>query len=118
VHQILLCVGALFSYGTENRIPIRFAANRTLIRTGNRKRVDGYGVCVRICVRIAIRFGSQFLPEPNLDPILNLTPFTMVCLHILSKNNQKFTCGTPLAADRTPNRTWNRTQNRTRVDGP
>jgi hypothetical protein len=34
-------VDAVFSYRTENRIPIRFAANRTLIRTGNLIRVDG-----------------------------------------------------------------------------
>jgi hypothetical protein len=37
VRQFVLCVDALFSYSTENRIPIRFAANRT----GNRIRVDG-----------------------------------------------------------------------------
>jgi hypothetical protein len=29
------------SYRTENRIAIRFAINRTLIRTGNRIRVNG-----------------------------------------------------------------------------
>jgi hypothetical protein len=34
-------VDTTFSYRTENRIPIRFAANRTGIRTGNRIRVDG-----------------------------------------------------------------------------
>jgi hypothetical protein len=34
-------VDAIFSYRTENRIPIRFAANRTGIRTGNPIRVDG-----------------------------------------------------------------------------
>jgi hypothetical protein len=28
-------------YRTENRIPIRFATNRSPICTGNRKRVDG-----------------------------------------------------------------------------
>jgi hypothetical protein len=33
-------VDARYSYRTDNRIPIRFAANRTLIRTGNRIRVD------------------------------------------------------------------------------
>jgi hypothetical protein len=48
-----------------------------------------------------------------MDPILNLTLITMVCLHISSKTNQKFTCGTPLAANRTPNRTPILTQNRT-----
>jgi hypothetical protein len=40
VREIVLCVDALFSYRTENRIPIRFAANRTPIRTGNRTHVD------------------------------------------------------------------------------
>jgi hypothetical protein len=34
-------VDAIFYYRTENRIPIRFAANRTLIRTGNRIGLDG-----------------------------------------------------------------------------
>jgi hypothetical protein len=34
-------VNAIFSYRTENRIPIRFAVNCTGIRTGNRIRVDG-----------------------------------------------------------------------------
>jgi hypothetical protein len=41
VREIVLCVDALFSYRTENRIAIRFAANRTSIRLGNRMRVDG-----------------------------------------------------------------------------
>jgi hypothetical protein len=34
-------VDAIFSYRTENRIAIRFAANRTGIRMGNRIRLDG-----------------------------------------------------------------------------
>jgi hypothetical protein len=34
-------VDALFSYRKENHIPIRFAANRTGIRMGDRIRVDG-----------------------------------------------------------------------------
>jgi hypothetical protein len=37
--KIVLGVDALFSYRTDNRIAIRFAANRTAIRTGNRIRV-------------------------------------------------------------------------------
>jgi hypothetical protein len=41
VREIILCVDAFFSYCTENCIRIRFAANRTLICTGNRIRVDG-----------------------------------------------------------------------------
>jgi hypothetical protein len=40
VREILSGVDAIFSYGTENRIPIRFAANRTGIRMGNRLRVE------------------------------------------------------------------------------
>jgi hypothetical protein len=39
--KIVLRVEALFCNRTENRIPIRLAANRTLICTGNRLRVDG-----------------------------------------------------------------------------
>jgi hypothetical protein len=38
--QIVLFVDAQYSYHTENWNPIRFAENRTLIRLGNRKRVD------------------------------------------------------------------------------
>jgi hypothetical protein len=34
-------VDAIFSYRTDNCIPIRFAANRTGIRTENRVPVDG-----------------------------------------------------------------------------
>jgi hypothetical protein len=34
-------VDAIFSYRTEIRMAIRFAANRTGIRMGNRIRVDG-----------------------------------------------------------------------------
>jgi hypothetical protein len=41
VREIVLRVDALFSYRTENRIPIRFAANRTAIRIGILIRVDG-----------------------------------------------------------------------------
>jgi hypothetical protein len=41
VREILSRVDAIFSYRTENRIPIRFAANPTGICTGNRIRVDG-----------------------------------------------------------------------------
>jgi hypothetical protein len=40
VREIVFRVDALFSYRTENCIPIRFAANRTAIRMGNRIRVD------------------------------------------------------------------------------
>jgi hypothetical protein len=36
----IVCVYAFFSYRTGNRVPIRFAANRTPIRSGNRIRVD------------------------------------------------------------------------------
>jgi hypothetical protein len=46
-----------------------------------------------------------------MNKILYLTPITMDCLHISAKTNQKFTCGTPLTANRTPNRTAIRTQN-------
>jgi hypothetical protein len=49
--------------------------------------------------------------KPNMDHILYLTPITMVCLHVSSKINQKLTCGTPLAANRIPNRRPIRTQN-------
>jgi hypothetical protein len=38
VRQFVLFVDALFSYRAENRLPIRFAANRAL---ANRLRVDG-----------------------------------------------------------------------------
>jgi ectoine hydroxylase-related dioxygenase (phytanoyl-CoA dioxygenase family) len=38
---ILTRLDAQYSYRTEIRTAIRFAANRTLIRTGNRLRVDG-----------------------------------------------------------------------------
>jgi hypothetical protein len=38
---IRLRVDAIFSYRTEIWIAIRFAANRTAIRMGNRIRVDG-----------------------------------------------------------------------------
>jgi hypothetical protein len=68
---------------------------------------------VRISVRIAVRFRAQFASKPNVDPILYLTRITMVCLHISRETNQKLTCGTPLAANRTPNRMPIRTQNHT-----
>jgi hypothetical protein len=42
----------------------------------------GPSIRVRICVQIAVRFRSQFVHEPNMDPILYLTPITMFCLHI------------------------------------
>jgi hypothetical protein len=41
VPRFVLRVDALFSYCTEIRIAIRFAANRKGIRMGNRIRVDG-----------------------------------------------------------------------------
>jgi hypothetical protein len=46
-----------------------------------------------------------------MNQILYLTPITMDCLHISAKTNRKFTCKTPLTANRTPNRTAIRTQN-------
>jgi hypothetical protein len=48
-----------------------------------------------------------------MDPILYLTPITMVCPQISSKTNRKLSYGTPLAVHCTPNRTAIRTQNRT-----
>jgi hypothetical protein len=48
-----------------------------------------------------------------MDPILYLTLITMVFLHISAKKNQKLTCWTPLAANRTPNRMGIRMGNRT-----
>jgi hypothetical protein len=59
---------------------------------------------VRICVRIAIRFRARFVRKQNRDPILFLSPTTIVCLHISTTTNQKLNCWTPLAANRTPNR--------------
>jgi hypothetical protein len=42
----IVCEDTLFYYHTEKRIPIRFAANRSHIRTGNRMSVDGPLRCV------------------------------------------------------------------------
>jgi hypothetical protein len=41
VREIVLRVDAIFSFRTENCIPIRFTANRTVIRMEYRIRVDG-----------------------------------------------------------------------------
>jgi hypothetical protein len=43
VRRFVSRVDALFSYRTDNRIAIRFVANRTLIRMGNRVRVGRSG---------------------------------------------------------------------------
>jgi hypothetical protein len=58
---------------------------------------------VRICVRIAIRFRARFERNHNGDPILLLSPITMVSSYISAE--KKLTCWTPLAANRTPIRT-------------
>jgi hypothetical protein len=68
---------------------------------------------VRIRVRIAVRFRARFVRKQNRDPILFLSPITMVCLHILTKKTQKITCWALLAANRTPNRTGIHMENRT-----
>jgi hypothetical protein len=68
---------------------------------------------VQIRVRFRVRFHAHFECKPDKDPILYLTPITTVCIHISAKQNQKLTCWTPLAANRTPNRMQIRKQNRT-----
>jgi hypothetical protein len=68
---------------------------------------------VRIRVRIAVRFRARFVRKQNRDPILFLSPITMVCLHILTKKTQKITCWALLAVNRTPNRTGIHMENRT-----
>jgi hypothetical protein len=57
----------------------------------------------------AVRFRARFGRKQNRNPILFLSPITMIYLHISAKKVQKLTCWTPLAADRIPNRTQNRT---------
>jgi hypothetical protein len=74
---------------------------------------EGLSTRVRIRVRFPVRFHAQFAGRPDRDPILYMTPITMVCLHISGKTNEKFTCGIPLAANRTPSRVLIRTRNRT-----
>jgi hypothetical protein len=73
----------------------------------------GTSTRVRICVRIAVRFGARFIHKQNRETILFLLPIAMVCLHISAKKNQKLTCLTPLAANRTPNRMEIRMENST-----
>jgi hypothetical protein len=51
---------------------------------------------IRICVRFGVRFRGQFAGKPDRDPILYLTPITMVCLHI-SAYTKKIPCWIPLA---------------------
>jgi hypothetical protein len=64
----------------------------------------GLSTRVRICVRIAIQLRARFVRKQNRDPILCLSPITIVCLDISAKKYQNLTCWTPLAANRTPNR--------------
>jgi hypothetical protein len=73
--------------------------------------LKGPSTRVRICIQIAVRFRAQFVPKQNRDPLLFLSPITMVCLYISSKKIQKLTCWTPLAANRTPNRAGIRMEN-------
>jgi hypothetical protein len=51
--------------------------------------------------------------KQNRDPIIFLSPITMVLFHISETKNQKLICLTPLAANRTPNRMGIRMENRT-----
>jgi hypothetical protein len=75
--------------------------------------VEGPSTCVRIRVRFPVGFHAQFAGSPDRDPILHLTPITMVCRYILAKTNQKCTFKPPRAGNRTPNLTPIGTQNRT-----
>jgi hypothetical protein len=75
--------------------------------------LKGLSTRVRIAIRIAVRFRARFLRKQNRDPIIFLSPIKMVRFHIFSQKNQKITCWTPLAANRTPNRMGIRMENRT-----
>jgi hypothetical protein len=86
---------------------------RNVEEEAGEKRVKGPSTRVRIRVRFRVRFHSRFASKTDRNPILHLTPITMVCLHISEKTNQKFTCETPLAANCSLNRTPIRMQNRT-----
>jgi hypothetical protein len=44
-------------------------------------------VRVRIRVRFCVRFLARFADKPDMDPILLLTPITMVCLYISAKKS-------------------------------
>jgi hypothetical protein len=48
---------------------------------------------VRTCVRIAIRFHARFVRKQNRDPILFLSPITIVCLHISAKKIKNYLAG-------------------------
>jgi hypothetical protein len=48
---------------------------------------------VRICVRIAIRFRARFVRKQNRDPILFLSPITIVCLHISAEKIKNVLAG-------------------------
>jgi hypothetical protein len=77
------------------------------------KLLKGLSTRVRIAIRIAVRFRAQFIRKQNRDPIIFLSPITMVRFHISAQKIQKLTCLTPLAANRTPNRMGIRMENRT-----
>jgi hypothetical protein len=68
---------------------------------------------VRIRVRFRVRFHAQFAGKPDRDPIILLSPITIIGKHISAKKIIKSNSGTPLAANRTPNRMPIRTPNRT-----
>jgi hypothetical protein len=108
---IFLC--SVGSYRFENILiyDLMRPKNHNNITDSNKSK--GLSTRVRIAVRIAVPFRPRFLCEQNKDPILFLSPITMVRFHISAKNNQKLTCWTPLAANRTPNRMGIRMENRT-----
>jgi hypothetical protein len=48
---------------------------------------------VRIRVRFPVRFHARLVGRPGRDPILHLTPITMVGLHISAKTNTNLLAG-------------------------
>jgi hypothetical protein len=101
-----------YSYLVVNNKQIRTDSGVVQLEQCHRRRSKGPSTRVRICVRMAVRFRARFVRKQNREPIIFLLPIAMVCLHISAKNNQKSTCLTSLAANRTPNRMRIRLENR------
>jgi hypothetical protein len=54
-------------------------------KQNNTYQAKGLSTRVRICAQIAIRFRARFVRKQNRDPIIFLSPITIVCLHIAAK---------------------------------
>jgi hypothetical protein len=78
-------------------VPHRTGCNRLNPTFGK-----GLSKRVRIAIRIAVRFRAQFIRKQNRDPIIFLSPITMVRFHISAKKiktNLLDTIRTPLTLD-------------------